>query len=476
MITDQSHKAVIIDFDGTIVNSHEIAVKGHLKSIEIIGKYETKTLEDKISISIGSNYDDTIKNLITNEPSLKKIFSDKSKYDEIKKYNDDYISSHSAEIFPIIPYLFRLLHLQNIIILIYSSTTKNRITSFIKKYKCFDFIDKKNIIGLSDFNKKYEKPDTRKLTDLLVQNDLENSEVLYIGDTLSDYLVAKASSIQFYQAIWGIPKNIEPIEDCIQINSMYDLWCYDIIDTQFTESIDLIKSIQRNNTNFFAGAGFSLDAGLDEWETLVNEILKGTPSVINKGSLTELIDAYNEKEPILGKQKILKTVNERLNKSIYQRKHFYLGNLNIERIWTINFDTLLENHIDQPRIITEDANLCPRDGIKQIIKINGSIGSINSEIILGESDFKKLFRVRKQLVREFESDIFSRTMLFVGTSFEDPLMTKILNKFKRLIKKTGLPIHYLFVKNSSYENYELVKNEKFDGVSQIPMPKRHPDL
>ena len=299
---------------------------------------------------------------------------------------------------------------------------------------------------------------------------IKNSECVYIGDSYSDYEISNSLGLSFYLADWGkisiFPDNIE----VLRLKHLYHFWIYSLIRYQSSEIEDIVNKIFRGEVNFFIGSGFSLDAGLDSWDELVASILNYIPDELEQGNLTRLIDIFHKQNPILGKRKIGQLLNERLNTNNDSQKHYYLSHLPIGRIWTTNFDPLIENHIDNPKLIVEDANLDPRGDRMQVIKVNGSVVSINSEIILGDSDFENLHRIRPQLIKELESDLSSRSMIFLGCGFQDPLQRKILADYRANIRERGVPIHFSVIKNSLGENQITVEEIEDMGIKAIAVP------
>ena len=64
-------------------------------------------------------------------------------------------------------------------------------------------------------------------------------------------------------------------------------------------------------------------------------------------------------------------------------------------------------------------------------------------LVFSRASFERQLEERRELVREFQSELVSRSVLFLGTSFADPLMAHLLGELRNTgDRRPALPIHY----------------------------------
>lgn len=114
--------------------------------------------------------------------------------------------------------------------------------------------------------------------------------------------------------------------------------------------------------------------------------------------------------------------------------HELIAQLPVTRVWTTNYDDLLEKafskHNIDVEVISNDHELINSDFLKkQIIKMHGSITHQNhehhDEIILTESQYELFDKNRPRIASQLMVDVTNKGFIFLGVSFNDSNMRRI---------------------------------------------------
>lgn len=220
---------------------------------------------------------------------------------------------------------------------------------------------------------------------------------------------------------------------------------------------------------FFMGAGLSIDAGLPSWEQLVEPVAKKIGLDPSDASLTSIL------EYALGNNKteysmFIENFKSQIKRSAPTINHELITKIPINRIWTTNFDDLIEKSFKKQgidiEIITNDKELINADFTKrQIIKMHGSITETSDDledIVLTENQYELFSDRRKWILNLLMNDISNRGFIFLGVSFDDANMRRIWSSVQA---SRGIGItNFLFTvppkkqNRKKYKLYELWKN------------------
>lgn len=216
----------------------------------------------------------------------------------------------------------------------------------------------------------------------------------------------------------------------------------------------LIDKIQQNKLVIFIGAGISIDAGLPNWNNLVEKILDGLESKEKKS------EKYKNalKDEILTPIEILTKISHLKNESIeifYKELtkysncepsiiHKKVGELS-SNIITTNYDELLEKALTgfEKIVYTNTfkvAKLSEYD--KYIYKIHGDINEPD-KCILFPSEYENLYSFEeKNSIFELKKIISDKSILFLGFSLNDPYLNYVLDYISNLYSGFN-PEHFI---------------------------------
>ncbi|MEA1992010.1 MAG: SIR2 family protein [Thermodesulfobacteriota bacterium] len=185
----------------------------------------------------------------------------------------------------------------------------------------------------------------------------------------------------------------------------------------------LSDEIVKNRLIVFVGAGCSLSAGLPSWRELVDSLLKEY-HIETKD--TDLLRLASRIEREVGKLKLRESIAERLRTrpEIESPLHDKLVRLDVNLFVTTNYDHLLEDTFRKsgysPMVITDDKDVPAIDlGKKTIVKLHGDMDSASS-MVISKPDYTRYKTSHKGFVEWLNATVAQNTMLFLGTSFDDP--------------------------------------------------------
>jgi hypothetical protein len=180
----------------------------------------------------------------------------------------------------------------------------------------------------------------------------------------------------------------------------------------------------------FVGAGLSKPAGLPDWNELIKPYADELGLSLSDLSQTRLMQyaCGNNKAKYSRLKQELKAKIRLCNPLPVHR---LIARLAVSRIWTTNYDSLLEDAYEEegiiPEILTDDVDIvnscydCP-----QIVKMHGSLTRRNeTDIVLTECEYENYEQNRKGIYSLLQNDMKSKSFLYLGVSFDDPNLRKI---------------------------------------------------
>lgn len=193
-----------------------------------------------------------------------------------------------------------------------------------------------------------------------------------------------------------------------------------------------IKQFARGNGCLFVGAGLSTGAGLPSWEELIQPWCEKVKCPESTSYLDIAQYCFNH-----SRVKFIRDVTRALSKpGIYPTGvHRELIKLPASRIFTTNLDHLLEEafkerHQECVRIVA-DRDLVLMDGAERlIVKLHGDVDQSESWVLTSEQ-YEDYFSKQPGLANLLGMDLHTKTVLFLGYSFNDFDMRMILQQVNR---------------------------------------------
>lgn len=208
---------------------------------------------------------------------------------------------------------------------------------------------------------------------------------------------------------------------------------------QLSEFYDnYVKSLIDGRAALFAGAGLSRPAGFVDWRGLLREIAADLELDVDLETDLIAIAQYH-----FNKRKTRSTLNQKLIEEFTEdvkltTNHHLLANLPIRTVWTTNYDQLIERACQDAKKRFEakidPKNLAPskRRVDVTIYKMHGDASSPDGAILTKE-DYELYNRTHLAFTHILESDLISKTFLFLGFSFTDPNIEYVLSRIRVLV-------------------------------------------
>ncbi|HYD60846.1 MAG TPA: SIR2 family protein [Noviherbaspirillum sp.] len=205
----------------------------------------------------------------------------------------------------------------------------------------------------------------------------------------------------------------------------------------------LVREFSKENGTVFVGAGLSMGARLPSWAELVDR-LRQEVSGLGPGESYPPTQIAQFFENEWGRGHLINRLREELESEegniAPTQAHDVLVNLPVQRIFTTNFDRLLEKAIEnncgyECSPVMDDRDLASLNAKqKQVIKIHGGLRAPES-IIVTTDDYNDFIVKKPAIAGLLKAELQIRTVLFLGYSFSDYNLQMIASQAGREIGK-----------------------------------------
>lgn len=232
------------------------------------------------------------------------------------------------------------------------------------------------------------------------------------------------------------------------------------------------QALENNSAALFAGAGISVPSGGISWAELLRNDADKIGIDVDKE--TDLISVaqyiYNETGTRQTISQLLK--NKIMTSGKLNLNHDIIKDLSLKSVWTTNYDQYLEEAFKSVHKVV-DVKYSVRDMTNEIenadvtiYKMHGDIAYPHEAVIL-KDDYEIYDKKNEIFSQKLQSDLLTNTFLFIGFSFDDPNLEKILSRV-RVLTEDNTRLHYCILKEISNDDkeFERIENEKekFEAV------------
>lgn len=244
----------------------------------------------------------------------------------------------------------------------------------------------------------------------------------------------------------------------------------------------LLHDLLNKNIIPVIGAGFSRNAEgipnnqiLPTWHDLGKEYAK----LLKEEYDNEPINSISKFEKKYGRNKLIEYLNIFLHKDIAKPGdvHKNFAKLHFDTIITTNYDRLLEdtyyimNKKCKKICDSKDLALFNNEEIK-IIKIHGDLERYDS-IIITKEDYDKVGK-NSLYKNDLKYLINAKSLVFIGYSFEDPDLKKIIKEVHKDIKPYEPPLYAILI-NADKDTLNFFETENVT-VTNISDSRNHKEL
>lgn len=232
----------------------------------------------------------------------------------------------------------------------------------------------------------------------------------------------------------------------------------------------MAKEMEAENLSIFAGAGISIDSGFVDWKGLMRPIIEQLE--INPNMDLALAAQFYENE--YGRHDINKLIFDEFNRIPRENEVItLLGKLPIKSYWTTNYDSLIEDTLSSPQIGKVVDLKINKDQFKYhvpnydvtVYKMHGDKRHPD-EAIITKNDYETYDTEREVFTKALFTELITNTFLFIGFSFSDPNLERILSIVKHTFDNNAPKNHYCFMRRVQTRDYKDLKQYKQDSNFQ----------
>lgn len=228
---------------------------------------------------------------------------------------------------------------------------------------------------------------------------------------------------------------------------------------EYINNLDkIVSEIGKGHLSVFIGAGVSTASGYVDWNGLMKPIIDQlgvNPNI----DLSLAAQFYDNK---YYRHNISKLIYEEFNKPAKENDVLkLLGTLPISSYWTTNYDSLIEDTLSSPPISKTVEVMLKKEDFKfhkvnceaTVYKMHGDKNSPD-EAIITKNDYETYDLKREAFTKALSVELITNTFLFIGFSFSDPNLERILNVVKHTFDEKHQKIHYCFMRKVQSEEYD----------------------
>jgi HAD superfamily hydrolase (TIGR01549 family) len=361
---------------------------------------------------------------------------------------------------------------------ILSLRSEQSLTNLLHRHRLFEYF---NCGVLGRDSSPASKPSPDAIYTIMEKANASAADTVFVGDSDHDWKAARAAGIAYFHAGWSD----EPVAfarakadlilarpaevEMVLIGNVAALSRGD----QFENKSELKKIARSDNFSFFAGAGVSIDAGFGSWEScylpLLNEHFPR--NALTGFSFPELVQMIVAEEDRA--QRLFDGFKSKFaaqpEPSAY---HYAMLRSACDTIWTTNYDNLFESASlslgQNLPSVRDDSELKDNFVGRKLIKLNGDFQaarfdrkSLDWGIVLSDEQFDLSEVERPEMWRYFEDEYRTSSLIFVGVSFGDPSLRRIISIISRKLMRTRKP-HFVLAAMPRTPNERLIVTRQIE--------------
>lgn len=237
--------------------------------------------------------------------------------------------------------------------------------------------------------------------------------------------------------------------------------------------------MKQGDISVFAGAGLSVASGYVDWKKLLEPISKQLRLNANI-DLTEIAQYYKNKYERQGLNSLVFNEFDKVPKN--NENVNWLAKMPISEFWTTNYDDVIEQSVKkegknvQVIVKQEDFKYHKAGREVTIYKMHGDKDSPD-DVVLTKEDYQNYDSTRGVFTKLLSVELIRRTFLFIGFSFNDPNMERILSIAKQSLKGKSPQTHYCFMRKIQLTDYLDDKNKlNHENIKKYIQDKNYQEL
>ena len=453
-------RGVIFDFDGPIFDGRSASAQALEKTFK---NFEKKIGRPQLDPSGLPLYDP--KRLIALAYAEFDLSEDVP--EEIREYYCTHLRNAESliQVGEPVKTVIERLHEQNHPLAVLSARLEANLVEMLRHVGLHDYFDV--IAGRDSTNAS--KPRFKSVQFVAEELGVEPQALVFVGDSDMDYDAAYAAGACYYHAAWTRePNGRAYVKANIVLHRPEDLLAaFESITPLQNASArtlpsELNDAIEAEAFSFYAGAGVSVPSGIGGWEKHYLPILRD----LRVGHLVDDHELPDLLQLLAADQTRTRRLFDRFQESFDRPRlranayHFAMLRSGAQYVWTSNYDQLFNdaNIVGEfgRRIAKNDTELLEnfRDQ-KLVIKMNGDFLSahfqddLDWDMVFLREQFDLADHRRREIWRLFEDDYRNKSIIFVGVSFKDPGLRRIVTIAASRVPRTRHK-HYLLMKAAQH--------------------------
>lgn len=241
----------------------------------------------------------------------------------------------------------------------------------------------------------------------------------------------------------------------------------------------IAEQMKLGYVSIFAGAGLSVASGYVDWKKLLDPICRQM-HLNNNIDLTEIAQYYKNQ---YGRQGLNDVVFNEFAKVPKNNENIeWLAKMPIKEYWTTNYDDVIKKEIEKRgkvvEVVINQESFKYHDPRREVViyKMHGD-KKYPDDVVLTKEDYQNYDEKRGLFTKLLSVELVKKTFLFIGFSFNDPNLERILTIAKNSLNSKSLPAHYCFMRKVQVRDYLNSKNEiTSDAVERYIQDKNYQEL
>lgn len=223
----------------------------------------------------------------------------------------------------------------------------------------------------------------------------------------------------------------------------------------------IAKQMKQGYVSVFAGAGLSVASGYVDWKKLLEPISKQLRLNTNV-DLTEIAQYYKNKYERQGLNSLVFDEFEKVPRN--NENVEWLAKMPIKEYWTTNYDDVIEREIMKQgknvETVIKQEDFKYHDSRRDVVvyKMHGDKNSPD-DVVLTKEDYQNYDSTRGVFTKLLSIELIRKTFLFIGFSFNDPNLERILSIAKNSLNGRSPQMHYCFMRKVQVIDYLDDKNK-----------------
>lgn len=257
----------------------------------------------------------------------------------------------------------------------------------------------------------------------------------------------------------------------------------DYLDSIIEKNVSYLDEITRRmklgDVSIFAGAGLSVASGYVDWKKLLEPISKQL-RLNSDIELTAIAQYYVDKYNRQGLNSLVFNEFDKVPKN--NENANWLAKMPITEFWTTNYDDVIEQSLEkqgkkyQKIVKSEDFKYHKLEREVTIYKMHGDKDSPD-DVVLTKKDYQTYDIERDVFTKLLSVELIRKTFVFIGFSFNDPNLERILSIAKQSLKGKAPQTHYCFMRRVQLMDYLDKKNKlNRERIKQYIQDKNYQEL